>query len=200
MLSKIPAESPRMPLEPIRPEDGREDSAYGLRMKEYQELLAEADRLWELQSNIEEAQYLPGDMRKAPTIKLADYNAQLAAYQARREAYIAAHDGYLETYEMVCEKIRTINATNERPKRRESFPEMPEFPDLSLLLTDRAAYDRMNAEYEQRMAEWHQSLDCSVAGMESEFKVFERIMKECSKFKRIEDEFEMRLKNAYMQK
>lgn len=58
----------------------------------------------------------------------------------------------------------------------------------------------MNAEYEQRMAEWHQSLDCSVAGMESEIKVFERIMKECSKFKRIEDEFEMRLKNAYMQK
>lgn len=56
----------------------------------------------------------------------------------------------------------------------------------------------MNAEYEQRMAEWHQSLDSSIAGMESEFKVFERIMKECSKFKRIEDEFEMRLKNTYM--
>lgn len=35
MLSKIPTESPRMPLEPIRPADGREDSAYGLRMHTY---------------------------------------------------------------------------------------------------------------------------------------------------------------------
>ena len=198
MLNNTPAELPRMPLEPIRPPDGREDSAYGSRMKKYQELLAEADRLWELQSNIEEAQYLPGDMRKAPTIKLADYNAQLAAYQARREAYIAAHDGFLETYEMVCEKIRTINATNVRPKRRETFVEPPEFPDIELLMTDRAAYDRQYAEYEQQMAAWHQSLDSSIAEAENEFKLLQCVMKECSKFKRIEDEFEIRLKNTHI--
>lgn len=196
MPANTPAELPRMPLEPIRPEDGREDSAYGSRMKEYQELLAEADRLWELQSNIEEAQYLPGDMRKAPTIKLADYNAQLAAYQGRREAYIAAHDGYLETYEMVCEKIRTINAMNVRPKRQAVSIEPPEFPDIELLMTDRAAYDRQYAEYEQQMAAWHQSLDSSIAEAENEFKLLQCVMKECSKFKRIEDELEIRLKNT----
>lgn len=196
MLANTPAELPRMPLEPIRPEDGREDSVYGSRMKEYQELLAEADRLWELQSNIEGSQFLPRDMQKAPTIKLADYNAQLAAYQARREAYIAAHDGYLETYEMVCEKIRTINATNVRPKRQAVSIEPPEFPDIELLMTDRAAYDRQYAEYEQQMAAWHQSLDSSIAEAENEFKLLQCVMKECSKFKRIEDELEIRLKNT----
>lgn len=32
MIANTPAELPRMPLEPIRPEEGREDSAYNARM------------------------------------------------------------------------------------------------------------------------------------------------------------------------
>lgn len=96
------------------------------------------------------------------------------------------------------EKIRTINATNVRPKRRETFVEPPEFPDIELLMTDRAAYDRQYAEYEQQMAAWHKSLDSSIAEAENEFKLLQCVMKECSKFKRIEDEFEIRLKNTHI--
>lgn len=197
MSDDVRPDVPRMPLEPLLPTGGEADAKYSERRMTYEALLSEADRLWNLHSHIEEMVSVEDREDGAEYVNLSEYNTQLESYMLRREAYIKANDGYLETYEMVCEKLRAevIEGKEDAPLMDEDPPEPPDF---TLMLDNHAEFERQYAEYAKRLADWEMALRKFTEGLARQGESMIRLLKERSKFKRFDDQFEEMAKHTYI--